>query len=58
MESVGFLGCLLLHGGQRLFDQAAADFFLVLGRDLGIADDVDDAVAQHQPVGADHFRHR
>jgi len=48
---------LLLHGGQSLFHQTAPHLLLVLRRDLGVADHMDDTIAQHQPVGADHFCH-
>ena len=40
---------------ERFFQQLTANFLLVFGRNRGIADDVDNAVAEHRPVGADHL---
>jgi len=43
---------------QRLFDQFAPHLFFLLGRNFGVADDVDDAVTEHSAIGADHFGDR
>jgi hypothetical protein len=43
---------------QRSFDQLAADFFFIFGAHVGIADDMNDAVAEHGTIGADHLGDR
>src|SRR6266850_6976182 len=40
---------------QRLFHQFAAYFFFLLRRNVGVADDVNDTVAQYDAVGTDHL---
>ena len=49
---------LFLHRRERLFHQPAPQLLFVLFRYLNIANDMDDTIAEHQPVGANHFRHR
>jgi hypothetical protein len=44
-----------LQRRQRLLDQLAADFLFIFGAHAGIADDVNDAVAEHGAIGADHL---
>ena len=53
MALVPFL--IRLQSAERLFDQLAPHFLFFLRRHFGIADDVDDAVAEHGSVGADHL---
>ena len=53
--------CLTFAGlelRERLFQQLTANFLLVFGRNRGVADDMDNAIAKHRPVGADHLRDR
>ena len=45
----------VLQRRQRLLDQLAADFLFIFGAHAGIADDVNDAVAEHGAIGADHL---
>ena len=40
---------------EGLLHELAAQFFFVVGRQLGVAGDVNDAGAQHYAVGADHL---
>ena len=49
---------LLLHRRERLFHQSASELFFILFRYLRIAHYMDDTIAEDQPIGADHFRHR
>lgn len=43
---------------ERLFHQLTPKLFLVVGGEAGIANDVNNAVAEHQAIGADHFCNR
>jgi hypothetical protein len=49
---------LLLHRRERLFHQSASKLFFILFRYLRIAHYMDDTIAEDQPIGAHHFRHR
>lgn len=40
---------------QRLADQLPPHFFFLLRREFSVANNVNDAVAEHDSVGADHF---
>ena len=40
---------------QRLFHQFATQFFFLFRRNVGVADDVNDAVPSYSAVGADHL---
>jgi len=44
-----------LQRAERLLDQFPPHFLFFFRRHLGVADDVDDAVAEHGAVGADHL---
>jgi hypothetical protein len=43
---------------ERLLHELAAQFLFVVGWQLGVAGDVNDAGAQNYPVGADHLGDR
>ena len=54
LESLRFT--VVLQRGQRFVDQSPAHFFLFLGRNADIAHHLHNAVAEHDPIGPDHFR--
>ena len=51
----GRLPAISAQCSQRLLDQFAPQFFFLISRHLGVADDVDDAVTEHGSIGTDHF---
>jgi hypothetical protein len=47
-----------MEGLQRPFHQFATQFFFLFRRDVGVADDVNDAVPSYSAVGAYHLCNR
>jgi hypothetical protein len=47
-----------LEGLQRLGDDPTTQGFFIFGRQLGIAEWMDDPGRWHDPIGSDHYRHR
>lgn len=47
-----------LQGCQCLFNQLAPELFFFGGRNRGIANDMHDAVTQHQAIGSNHLCNR
>jgi len=43
---------------QGFFDQLSSQFLFFIGRNISVPHHMNDAVAEHQSVRANHFRHR
>lgn len=54
-DSVRLLFFARLERIEGFLHQLAAQVFLVLGRQLGVAGDMDNASSQNDPIGADHL---